>query len=219
MPNFPRNSRSFFAARNGSSAKPLKILVYCAGWPMPAARYWFFIASATTTKWVVARGGIFFSGAENEVGGGVLEIAERRAMNRVDDDRNARAPCREPAKNARLAAVGVDDVGLLFAQDFFQSAERQKILERMNGADEFGNDCRAVREFLQTSGSSEPSGPMVGPEKFTVLHFDGRASVAQAEDGGDGVFLRAADDEPGDDVSDAHRASGWLTFEFAQPFE
>ena len=26
--------------------------------------------------------------------------------------------------------------------------------------------------------------------------------LAQAEDGGDGVFLRAADDEPGDDVGD-----------------
>ena len=29
--------------------------------------------------------------------------------------------------------------------------------------------------------------------------------LAQAEHGGDGVFLRAADDQPGDDVGDAHR--------------
>ena len=59
IPNFLRSSKSFFAARNGSSGKPLKILVYCLGWPMPAARYCSFIASATMTKWVVTRAAYF----------------------------------------------------------------------------------------------------------------------------------------------------------------
>jgi hypothetical protein len=33
-----------------SSGKPLRILVYCSGRPMPACRYWSRMASATTTK-------------------------------------------------------------------------------------------------------------------------------------------------------------------------
>ena len=84
--------------------------------------------------------GVFFGGAENEIGGGVLKISERRAVNRVDDDRNAGAPGGEPAKNARLAAVGVDDVRLLFAQDFFKFPQRKQIFQRMNGPDKFGDD-------------------------------------------------------------------------------
>jgi hypothetical protein len=36
--------------------------------------------------------------------------------------------------------------------------------------------------------------------------------VAQAEDGGDGVFLRAADNEPRDDVSDTHRTVRMIHF-------
>ncbi len=42
--------------------------------------------------------------------------------------------------------------------------------------------------------------------------------LAQAEDGGDGVFLRAADNQPGDDMGDAHgRVSRSMAFKFAEP--
>ncbi len=85
-------------------------------------------------------GSIFFGGAENEIGGGILKIAKRRAVNRVDDDGNTGASGGEPAENARLAAVGVDDVRFLFAQDFFKLSQREPVFERMNRPDEFGND-------------------------------------------------------------------------------
>ena len=57
-------------------------------------------------------------------------------MNVVDDHRHARAPGREAAENSRLAAVGVDDVRLLFAQDFFKLPQREPVFQRMNRADE-----------------------------------------------------------------------------------
>ena len=72
---FSPKSRSFFAFRNGSSAKPLKILVYCSGLPMPAARYWFFIASATTIKMSGERAA-YFSAVRKMKLAGRFEISQ-----------------------------------------------------------------------------------------------------------------------------------------------
>ena len=73
-------------------------------------------------------GGVFFGGGENEIGERALEIAERRAVDVMNDDRHARAFRGEASEDSRLAAVRVDDVGLLFAQDFFQLAQRDESL-------------------------------------------------------------------------------------------
>src|ERR1035441_8308650 len=52
-PNLARSCGSLAEARNGSSGKPLRIMVYCSVRPIPASRYCCFMASATTTKWLV----------------------------------------------------------------------------------------------------------------------------------------------------------------------
>ena len=85
-------------------------------------------------------GGASFGGGENEVGERALKISERRAVDVMDDDWHARAFRGEASENARLAAVRVDEVGFLFAQDFFQFPQREKIFQRMHRADEFGNN-------------------------------------------------------------------------------
>ena len=75
----------------------------------------------------------------------------------------------------------------------------------MNRADERGHtreDIRQVREFRfeRAFGTGRRAGEQ--------MDFDA-GFLAQAEHGGDGVFLSAADDQPGDDVRDAHwRVSG-----------
>ena len=84
-------------------------------------------------------GGAAFGDGENEIGERALKISKRRAMDVMDDDRHARAFGGEPSENSRLAAVRVDDVGLLCAQDFFQFPQRDEIFERIYRADEFEN--------------------------------------------------------------------------------
>ena len=119
-------------------------------------------------------------------------------MDMVNNDWNARAFGREAAENARLAAVSMDDVRFLPAQDFFQPAEREKIFQRMHRPDEFGNHRQEAwvfrcNGFQRTFWAGRWSG--------NQFDFDA-GLMAQAEDSGDGVFLGAADDEPRDDVGD-----------------
>jgi len=47
-------------------------------------------------------------------------------VNVVDDHRHARAPARG-GENSRLCRVGVNDVGLLLAQDFSTAAARASL--------------------------------------------------------------------------------------------
>src|SRR5665213_2360526 len=85
-------------------------------------------------------GGMTFGGDENEVGERALEISKRRAVNVMNDDGHARTSGREASEKSGLAAVGVDEIRPLFAQNFFKFAEGDEIFQRVNGADEFGND-------------------------------------------------------------------------------
>lgn len=85
-------------------------------------------------------GGFFFCGAENKIAQTALKIPERRAVNGMNDDGHARASRGEASKNPGFAAVGVDDVRFLFAKDFFQAMQCEPIIQRMNRADEFGNN-------------------------------------------------------------------------------
>ena len=193
---------------------------------MPAARYWSFIASATTMKCVVAPGRVFLRSAKNEIAGCVLKIAERRAVDGVDDDGHPGAPGGEPAKDSRLAAVRVDDVRPLGAQNFFKLPQCEPILQRMDGPDEFGNDDKAWSSAFrrQAAGNRLKAGLQTAfranGRAGDQTDFDGagtrgraaRAPLAQAENGGDGIFLRAADDEPRDDVNDTHRADSMIYF-------
>src|SRR5665647_452240 len=145
-------------------------------------------------------GGIFFGGGENKIGDRALKVSERRAMDVMNNDGHAGAFCRQPSENSRLAAVRVDEAGFLFAQDFFQFAERDEIFQRMNGADEFGNDGEQSGNFC---GFSFERTFRPNCRAGDQIDFDAEF-LAQAVDGGEGVFLCATDDEPGDDVRDAH---------------
>ena len=91
--------------------------------------------------------GFFFGGAENEICGRVLEFPERRPVDCVDDNWHTRAFRRETAKDSGLAAVGVNDVRFLFAKKVFQFPQREKIFQRMNRADEFGNNFEQRGDF------------------------------------------------------------------------
>ena len=54
-------------------------------------------------------GGVFFSGGESAVGERALKSAERRAVDMVDDDGNARPFRGDASEYSRLAAVSVKD--------------------------------------------------------------------------------------------------------------
>ena len=126
-------------------------------------------------------------------------------MDGVDDEWNRGAFRGEAAENAGLAAVRVNDVGPGLPENFREPAQRHPILPRMNGTNQFGdaseNSGRAGEfGFKGTFGTSGRAGNQTnGDTEF----------LAQTEDGGDGVFLRAADNQPGNNVGDAHwRVSG-----------
>ena len=167
----------------------------------------FFHRLGDDDKMVGDFGGVSFGGGENKIGRRALKISERRAVDVMNDDRHAGAFRGEPSEDSRLAAVGVDEVRLLRAENFFQLAERDEIFQRVNGADEFGDELKLIigscglrvgknsagLGFERTFGADGGAGDQID--------FDAGLG-AQAAHGGEGVFLRAADDEPGDDVGD-----------------
>ena len=94
------------------------------------------------------------------------------------------------------------DVRFVSAENLFKLAQREPVLQRMNGADQLRDDgedfrCAGEFRFQRAFGALRQAGNQV--------HFD-TGFVAQAEDGRNGVFLGAADDEPGDDMGHAHGA-------------
>ena len=102
MPNFLRSAKSFFAARNGSSGKPLKILRVLLRLADAGGEILFPHRVGDDEEMVGDARGVFFGGAENEIGGGVLKIAERRAVDRVNDDGT---PARLAASRPRMPAL------------------------------------------------------------------------------------------------------------------
>ena len=87
-------------------------------------------------------GGVALGGGENKVGERALKISKRGAVDVMNYFGNAHASGREASEDSRLAAVGVDQIRFLFAQDFFQFAEGDEIFQRVDGADEFGDELK-----------------------------------------------------------------------------
>src|ERR1017187_4642441 len=146
------------------------------------------------------RGGEALGAEKNLVGQGALKRPERGAVNGMDDDRNAGAMGGPAPQNSRLAAVGVDDVRPGGAKNPSQSKQGQEVVEGMDGADQGRDDGKDLRARLEggEQGTFRPGGG-TGQEG----HFHA-GTLLQAENGGDGVFLGAANDQPGDDVGDPH---------------
>lgn len=61
---------------------------------------------------------------------------ERLAVDGVNHDRHAGAPGRDPADDAGLRAVGVDDVELPLPEELFQSEIRLQVAGRVELADQ-----------------------------------------------------------------------------------
>lgn len=121
-------------------------------------------------------------------------------MDRVNHDWNAGALGGQTPENPRFAAVSVDDVRFLFAENFFELFERAMVLNRPHRADQFGHHCHQAGNggyfsFHRAFGSGGWAGNQ--PD------FDPGIS-SQSHDGGDGILLRAADDQPRNDVNDPH---------------
>jgi hypothetical protein len=107
-------------------------------------------------------GGAPFGGAKKQVGDRPLKGAERRAVNRVNNDGNPRAPRRQAGQEAGFAAVSMDDARRRGAKHFDQTQPGQKIAPRMNGTNQRRQDGQQFR-LAAKADSSEPSGPVVGP--------------------------------------------------------
>jgi hypothetical protein len=60
--------------------------------------------------------GDFFGGEKNSIGNWALEWAKGRPVNVVNNYRHRRTPGSEATENAGLAAVGMDNLRGLFAQ-------------------------------------------------------------------------------------------------------
>ena len=88
---------------------------------------------------------MLLGGAEDKIGGGVLEIAEGRTVNGVEDEGNAGAARGEAAENAGLAAVGVNNVGPGPPENFREPAQRAPVLPRMDGPNQFRDARQEVR--------------------------------------------------------------------------
>ncbi len=145
-------------------------------------------------------GGEALGGAKESVGHETLKRPEGGAVDGVDNDRNARAMGSPAPQNTRLAAVRVDDVGPGRAEFTGQGKQGAKVVERMDGAHEGRDDGKKLRERREGGfeGTFRPAGG-AGEE----AHLDAGALI-EAQDGGDGVFLGAANDQACDDVGDPH---------------
>ena len=133
---------------------------------------------------------------------GALKIAERRAVNVW---MMTGTPARLAASRPRMPALPLcvwTMSGFCSRRIFSSLRKREQIFQRMNGPDEFGNDGEQFRRIFEDFGFQRAF--RAGGRAGNQIDFDA-GFLAQAEDGGDGVFLRAADDQPGDDVGDAHR--------------
>src|SRR5688572_9346215 len=122
-------------------------------------------------------------------------------MNGVNDAAHASHARGEAADESSLAAVGVNDIGLARAILPRQLRGRFEVHPRMHGAYERGTNSQHARMRIELRlecafGFAARSGNQLD------LH----AGLAeQTENGADGILLGAANDQPRDDMTDAHR--------------
>lgn len=144
--------------------------------------------------------GAAFSGAKKSVGQRALKRAEGRAVDGVDNDGDGGTMSGEASEKTRLAAVSVDNVGTELAEETSEFAPGKQVFPRMDGADQFRQEPEGLRRsgeggFKRAFGAGSGAGNQVDVESRFLL---------ETKNGGDGIFLSAADDKPGNDVKDAH---------------
>jgi hypothetical protein len=146
-----------------------------------------------------AAGGEAFGGEEGGIGQGALEGAEGGAVDGMEDAGDAGGASGEAAEDAGLTAMSMDEVGLASAEMAGEGEEGAGILGGVDGADEGRDEGPEVGDlggegfegaFRTFGGAAEEADIELG-------------ELADAEDGGERVFLGAADDQSGDDMIDA----------------
>ncbi len=104
------------------------------------------------------------------------------------------------ADDAGFAAVRVDDIGSVRADEAREGDQGPEVGERLDGADEIGNDGEQTREGVDEGFEGAfGAGGGAADEPDGEIGFE-----AETQDGRDGVFLGAADDQSRDDMEDAH---------------
>jgi hypothetical protein len=125
-------------------------------------------------------------------------------VNGMNDDGHARPSRCKPAEDAGLAAVSVNHIRAPVAEQTGQFPPRPQILPRMDRPHQVQR--RSKQAWHIRHGAFERTFGAVG-RSGDQIHLESRLPM-KAENGRHGIFLRAADDQPGDDVRDAHGLRG-----------
>ena len=148
-----------------------------------------------------------------DAGGGAFEGEEhlalqpafvevRQDVNPVNDDRHLGSPRGPAPDDARLAGVGVNEVRTPLAEKLHARGVGLPVVQRMDGPSQRG---QAHRHDAPVELLAQRLVVFVAMHQQHVVSQGGLA-VAGIE----GVFVRAAADEPGDEVCNAH--DEWLSF-------
>ena len=121
-------------------------------------------------------------------------------MNVVNDDGHAGLGRREPSENASFAAMRMDEVWALRLEKPGELAKGDQVFPWVDRTDEFWNQRQQSGMRIQPRlERAFRAGLRTGHESHFQSGF-----FAQAKNRGHRVFLGAADDQPGDDMGDAH---------------
>jgi hypothetical protein len=118
----------------------------------------------------------------------------------MHNDGNSRASSGDTPEDSRLAAVGVDNFGATLTKQSFKAMQCEIILERMDRADKARFEAQEARNRadLRFEGPLRAEG---WTRNEPHLH---PGLLPQAKHRGNCVFLGAANDQPGNDMSNPH---------------
>jgi len=128
-------------------------------------------------------------------------LVEAPAVDGMNDDRRAGKPGGDAPEDSSLGAVRVDDEVPALADLTIEFVERDQVIDRADFTEKLWEDGEidaAVSDFLNEGAFT------AGLGSGDDVDFEARG--VEEGCGEHGVFLRTADDEPGDEVEDG---DGW----------
>ena len=125
---------------------------------------------------------------------------ERKAMNRVDDERHARRLGGDAADDARFGGMRMDDVEFLLLEEFSERLLGFQVVERTDLADKFGecDDAQSIGNVLIFKKFALWARRWASDKRDVMSFFE--MTLACQE----GVFLRPTDNHPRDHMADFH---------------
>ncbi len=137
---------------------------------------------------------------EKQVGPRSLEWTKGRTMNRMNHARHPCQPCRKPPQQARLAAVRMDNIGASLPKAASQRKESPHIMPRMHGTHQMRLQPETLRQLLRKRLQT-PLRSRRGPrdERYLYARYP-----AQPEHRREGILLRSANDQAGDNMLNSH---------------